>query len=311
MDIQYDVIIIGAGPAGLTAGVYGSRGGLKVAMLEKDAPGGKMIKTDLIENYPGVDNVLGADLSMKMFDHATAYGTEYLYGDVTEIKQVDGTHVVVTEDGSEYSAHAVIVATGTNERTFGFPEDDALLGKGLSYCAVCDGAFFKDKNVVVVGGGNSALEESLYLTQFASGIDLVIRRDQFRGDDIYQKQVIANPKINIIKNYKPKAYVIDDNHLSGLEFESTVGEEDIVVKADGAFPYIGAIPATQFLQGLNVLNDEGYVIVNDKLETGIPGLYAAGDVIEKHLRQIVTAASDGAIAAQNAFTYIQTRKSDV
>ncbi|MDE8313912.1 FAD-dependent oxidoreductase [Erysipelothrix rhusiopathiae] len=309
MDNNYDVIIIGAGPAGLTAAVYAGRAGLKTAMLESEAPGGKMIKTDLVQNYPGVDNITGVDLSMKMFEHSTAYGTEYLYGNVNGIVDEGEFKVIKTEDGSEYRAHVVIVATGTNERTLGFEKDDALLGHGLSYCAVCDGAFFRDKKVVVIGGGNSALEEAVYLTQFANEVNLVIRRDVFRGDDSAQRQVFNNEKINIIKKHIPVDYIDNDGKLTGMKFEHVETGELLVIDTDGVFPYIGAIPATGFLKDLNVLDNEGYLIVNNQLETAIPGIFGAGDVIQKHLRQIVTATSDGAIAAQNAFHYIQDLKS--
>ena len=309
MDKNYDVIIIGAGPAGLTAAVYAGRAGMKTAMLESEAPGGKMIKTDIICNYPGIDEVTGVDLSMKMFEHANVYGTEYLYGNVVDIEDQGDLKIVKTEDGNEYSAYVVIVATGTNERTLGFPEDEQLLGKGLSYCAVCDGAFYRGKEVIVIGGGNSALEEAVFLTQFVDKVKLVIRRDVFRGDEIAQKQVYNNPKIEIIKKHLPVGYVIEDDHIAGIEFENVDTKERVKISADGVFPYIGAIPATGFLKKHGVLNSEGYIIANEELETAIPGIYGAGDVVVKQLRQIVTAASDGAIAAQNAFQYIQNLKS--
>ncbi|QIK68873.1 FAD-dependent oxidoreductase [Erysipelothrix sp. HDW6C] len=309
MDNNYDVIIIGAGPAGLTAGVYAGRAGLKTAILEYEAPGGKMIKTDEICNYPGVDNVGGVDLSMKMFEHATAYGATYLYGEVTAIAD-EGEYKRITASGQEYFAHVVIVATGTNERTLGFSKDDELLGKGLSYCAVCDGAFFRDKDVVVIGGGNSALEESVYLTQFANKVDLVIRRDVFRGDESNQRQVLNNPKINVIRKHIPTDYVVKDGKIGGMQFENLETGEKTVIEAQGVFPYIGAIPATSFLQGHEgVLDEEGYMIVDAHLQTNIPGVFGAGDVIQKNLRQIVTATSDGAITAQNAFHFIQDLKS--
>ena len=310
MDVQYDLIIVGAGPAGMTAAIYGSRAGLKVAMLEKEAPGGKMIKTDLICNYPGYDEINGADLSMKMFTHTSGLGADYLYGNITGIEFEGDVRVVKTDDGSSYRSLAVIVATGSVERTLGFPEDDLLLGKGLSYCAVCDGAFFKQKEVLVIGGGNSALEEALYLTQFASNVKLVIRRDVFRGDLINQEQVLKHPKIEVIRNHVPDHYLVsDDNRLEGVAFYNKVEDKIVEIKADGLFPYIGQDPATDFLGGLDILNEEKYIKVNDKMETGISGLYAAGDVVVKDLRQIVTAASDGSIAAQEAFYYIQALKS--
>lgn len=307
MDNNYDVIIIGAGPAGLTAAVYAGRAGLKTAILEYEAPGGKMVKTDEICNYPGINEIGGVDLSMKMFDHATSLGAEYLYGEVTEIHD-EGALKRIVASGSEYLTKTVIIATGTKERTLGFKEDDMLMGKGLSYCAVCDGAFFKQKDVVVIGGGNSALEEAVYLTQFVNRVDLVIRRDVFRGDDSAQKQVLNNPKINVIRNHVPVSYIVnDEGKLGGVKFKHVETGEEMDIISDGLFPYIGAIPATNFLKKYEgVLDEEGYIIVDKNLQTVIPGVFAAGDVIQKHLRQIVTATSDGAITAQNAFHYIQT-----
>lgn len=309
MDKDYDVIIIGAGPAGLTAGIYASRAGMTVAMLESEAPGGKMIKTSIVENYPGFESITGVDLSMKMFEHANANDAEYLYGKVSDIVDHGAIKVVKTEDGNEYRTNVVIVATGSNERELGFPEDALLLGKGLSYCAVCDGAFYKKKEVIVIGGGDSALEEAVFLTQFADNVKLVIRRDVFRGEQINQDQVLSNPKIEVIRKHVPTAYVIENEQLVGMEFENVDTKERVKFKADGVFPYIGAIPATEFLKKFDILDEEGHIIANERLETAIPGIYGAGDVVAKDLRQIVTAASDGSIAAQNAFSYIQTLKS--
>ncbi|AMC92543.1 thioredoxin reductase [Erysipelothrix larvae] len=307
MDVQYDVIIIGGGPAGMTAALYASRAGLNVAMMEREAPGGKMIKTDIICNYPGIDSINGADLSMKMYTHSTNYGAQYLYGDVKDI-EVDGdVRVVVTEDGSRYTAKAVIAATGTVERTLGFPEDELLLGRGLSYCAVCDGAFFKQKNVIVIGGGNSALEEAVYLTQFADKVTIVIRRDVFRGDTHAQEELLKNPKIEVVRKHKPAAYILnDDGKISGMKFVHSDTNEPLEIKADGVFPYIGADPATGYLKNLGVLDSQGYIIADSRMHTSVPGVFAAGDALDKPLRQIVTATSDGSVAAQEAFHYIQT-----
>lgn len=306
MDINYDVLIIGGGPAGLTAGIYAGRAGLNTAVLEYEAPGGKMIKTDLICNYPGIDEIGGAELSMQMFEHATKSGMEYLYGNVSKLEDKGAYKEVHTEDGSVYTTKTVIIATGTKERTLGFPEDELLLGKGLSYCAVCDGGFYKEKEVIVIGGGNSALEEAVYLTQFANKVKLVIRRDVFRGDETAQTQALENPKIEVIKKHLPVSYIVDDNHIGGIRFKDLETDEIVDIKSDGVFPYIGAIPSTQFLQDKpDMLDEEGYLYTNENLETSIPGVFGAGDVRVKHLRQIVTASSDGAITAQNAFHFIK------
>lgn len=304
MDLQYDVIIIGAGPAGMTAAVYASRAGLKTAMLEKMAPGGKMVKTYEIANWPGITEINGADLAFKMFEHSTHFGAEYLYGDVVEIQ--DGLlKEVICADGTHYQAKTVIIATGTQERLLNIPGEKEYAGRGVSYCAVCDGSFFKDKTVTVIGGGNSALEESLYLTQFASRVNIVIRRDVFRAEPIIQKQIEENEKIFIIKKHIPKEILGTDGKVSGLVIENVDTHEQSTLETSAVFPYVGADPCTDFVKTLPILDERGYVVVNENMETSVSGIYGAGDVVVKNLRQVVTAASDGAIAAQRAFHFIK------
>ncbi len=303
MSVQYDVIIIGAGPAGMSAAIYATRAGLKTAMLEKDAPGGKLVKTFEIQNWPGITDINGADLAYKMFEHSTHFGGEYLYGDVINIEEEENYKKVITCD-NEYTTHVVIVATGTKERLLNIPGEEKFTGRGVSYCAVCDGAFFKEKNVVVIGGGNSALEEAIYLTQFAKEVTIVIRRDEFRAEPIVQQQIKENPKIKVITKTIPIAIEGDDK-VSSITLENLDSKEQYEYQTDAVFPYIGAIPSTIFVHQ-DVLNENGYMLVNEHMETKIPGLYGAGDVIEKHLRQVVTAANDGAIAGQQAFHYIKS-----
>lgn len=304
MDKQYDVMIIGAGPAGMTAAVYASRAGLKTAMLEMAAPGGKMIKTFEIQNWPGIKEIAGADLAYQMFEHSTHFGAEYLYGDVTEI--IDGNPKIIRcQDGSEYTAKSVIVATGTRERLLGIPNEKELTGKGVSYCAVCDGSFFRNMPVTVIGGGNSALEESLYLTQFASQVNVVIRRDVFRAEPIIQKAIEENPKINIIRSHVPVEIIESDGKVGGIVLKNVNDSKVITIPTKAVFPYIGADPCTEFVQQLDILDERGYLRVNAEMETALPGIYGAGDVTAKTLRQVVTAANDGAIAAQRAFHFIK------
>jgi thioredoxin reductase (NADPH) len=303
MDKRYDVIVIGAGPAGMTAAIYAKRAGLDVAMLEYNAPGGKMVKTFEIENYPSFININGADLSYKMFEQTQALGAEYLYGDVVDL--IDGDiKTIITEDGSEYKASVVIIATGTKERLLNIPGEEKFTSKGVSYCAVCDGAFFKDKTVVVIGGGNSALEESLYLAQFVKKLYVVIRRDVFRADELVQEKVMENPKIEIIKKHIP-IEILGDDKVNGIILENVDTKERVTLETDGIFPYIGADPNTSFVKDLGITDENGYILVNEEMETDIKGIYGAGDCNVKTLRQIVTATSDGAIAAQNAFHYIK------
>lgn len=299
---QYDLIIIGAGPAGMTALVYATRAGLKAAMLEKDAPGGKLVKTNEIQNWPGIKETSGVDLALKFFDHATSFGGEYLYGDVSEIIDNGDIKVVKTTDG-EYHCKAVIVATGTKERLLNIPNEQRLTGKGVSYCAVCDGSFYRNKEVCVIGGGNSALEEALYLTEFASKVKIVIRRDVFRAEPIIQKHVLDNPKIEIITKHIP-VEIVGENNVEQIVLKNVETEELMTVDTSAVFPYIGLDPNTSFLDN-KVLDSKGYIKVNEKMETEISGIYGAGDVIVKSLRQVVTATNDGAIAAQNVFHLIK------
>lgn len=304
MERVCDLIIIGAGPAGMTAAVYASRAGLKTIMLEAGAPGGKLVKTYEISNWPGIKSTSGVQLAMDMFEHSTTFGAEYAYGNVVEIK--DGElKSVICDDGSVYMAKAVIVATGTQERLMNIPGESENVGRGVSYCAVCDGAFFTDDEVAVIGGGNAALEEALYLTQFASKVYVIMRRDVFRADDIVINEVKNNQKIELLQKYIPISIEDDGSKVSSLTLESVESKEKKVLNVKGIFPYIGAVPVTAFLKDLNVLNDRGYMIVNDHMETKVSGIYGAGDVTDKVLRQVVTAVNDGAIAAQDAFHKIK------
>ena len=300
----YDVIIIGAGPAGMTAAVYTSRANLSTLMLERGIPGGQMANTEEIENYPGFDHILGPDLSTKMFEHAKKFGAEYAYGDVTEI--VDGEEFKTIKAGSkEYRARAIIITTGAEYKKMGIPGETELGGRGVSYCAVCDGAFFKKKELVVVGGGDSAVEEGVYLTRFADKVTIVHRRDELRAQKILQDRAFANDKINFIWNHTVSEINDDGGKVGSVTLMSTKDGKEQNFPADGVFIYIGMLPLTKPFTDLGILNDGGYVVTNEKMETSVPGIYAAGDVREKTLRQVVTATGDGSIAAQAAQHYIE------
>ncbi|MDQ0430282.1 thioredoxin reductase (NADPH) [Planomicrobium stackebrandtii] len=301
----YDVVIIGAGPAGMTAAVYTSRANLTTLMLERGIPGGQMANTEEIENYPGFDHILGPDLSTKMFEHAKKFGAEYAYGDVTEI--IDGEEFKTIKAGSkEYKTRAIIVTTGAEYKKMGIPGENELGGRGVSYCAVCDGAFFKQKELVVVGGGDSAVEEGVYLTRFADKVTIVHRRDELRAQKILQDRAFANDKIDFIWSHTVKEIHDDGNGKVGsVTLVSTDDDKEREFNADGVFIYIGMLPLTKPFAELGILNDDGYIVTNEKMETNVPGIYAAGDVREKTLRQVVTATGDGSIAAQAAQHYIE------
>jgi thioredoxin reductase (NADPH) len=303
MDKIFDLAIIGSGPAGMTAAIYAKRAGLDVVVFEGSAPGGKLVKTFEIDNWPGEPNISGVSLAMKMYEHTTNLEVLTEYTNVVELIN-DRVKQLKTEDGRVFKTKAVIIASGTIENMMNIPGEESMIGKGVSFCAVCDGAFYKEKEVVVIGGGNSALEESLYLTQFAQKVTIILRRDVFRGDVQAQERVFANPKINIIYSHVPVA-VEHGVKVTGLKIQSVLDKSEKIVSCDGIFPYIGAKPSTQCVSTLGITDKEGYMSVNEKMETIIPGIYGAGDVVVKPLRQIVTAVNDGAIAAQTAFHYIK------
>jgi thioredoxin reductase (NADPH) len=303
----YDVVIVGAGPAGLTAAVYTSRGNLSTLMLERGAPGGQMATTEDIENYPGFDHILGPDLSTKMFDHARKFGADYAYGDVTDI--VDGEEYKTIFVGQkEYKARTIIISTGAEYKKMGIPGEEELTGRGVSYCAVCDGAFFRGKEIIVVGGGDSAVEEGAYLTRFADKVTVIHRRDELRAQKILQDRAFANEKMEFIWNSTVKEVNEKDGKIGSVTLLSTEDGSEKEFETDGMFVYIGMDPLTAPFEKLGILDANGYIETNDVMETKIPGIYAAGDVREKLLRQIVTATGDGSVAAQAAQQYIEELK---
>ena len=302
----YDVAIIGAGPAGMTAAVYAARAGLSVALIEAGAPGGQMVNTFEIENYTGFETISGPELSMKMFDHAKVAGAEYLYGDVQQAKkQEDGTFLL--DCGmNEFVARAVIVATGTKHRKLEIPGEAELAGRGISWCAICDGAFFKDEEVVVIGGGNSAIEEAIYLAGLAKKVYVVHRRDRLRADKVAEERAFANDKIEFIWDTVPTKFkATEAGKFEGITLKNLITNDESDLEVSGAFIYIGNDPVTHMLDGLGVTNEFGNIQVDKNMATIVPGIFAAGDVIEKELRQVVTATNDGAIAAQSVYKFLE------
>lgn len=301
-----DLIIIGAGPAGLSACLYASRAGLDVMMLDAGAPGGKLNVSAEIENWPGQKKKTGPELAYEMYEHALSFGGKQEYGEVTKIIDHNDFKEVVTNDKS-YQAKAVLIATGTKERKMGIPLEEELTGHGVSYCAVCDGPFFKGEEVAVVGGGNSALEEAVYLTKFVNRVHLIVRRDVFRADKIIQEHVLNNDKIEIHFLRKPHHLIAKDNKVDRLAIEdSNTGEiSELSVKA--VFPFVGLDPITEFVKDLDITDEHGYIITDETMQTKVSGIYAAGDVRKKVLRQVVTATNDGAIAGQQIAHYIENQ----
>lgn len=294
-----DIVIIGGGPSGLSAALYASRAGAKVTVIEAGAPGGKLNLTAHIENYPGVKKKMGPELAYEMYEQSLSFGASLK---MTEVKQIvdEGQYKKVITSKEEIETKAVIIATGTKERKMGLLLEDEMTGQGISYCAVCDGPFFKGKEVAVVGGGNSAIEESLYLASIVERVHVIMRRDVFRADDYLVKQALDNEKITFHFKKKPHALIIEDHQLKGLELEDSVTGETEPLEVQGIFPFIGLDPVTDFVKDLGITDDQGYIKVDENMETSIKNIFAIGDVRQKTLRQVVTAANDGAIAGQYA-----------
>lgn len=300
----YDVLIIGSGPAGITAGIYAKRANLKVAMFEKDTPGGQLSKYNEIENYTGAKKVAGYELATMMIDHAYEIGVEVIYDEVTKI-ELEGNKKIVITPTNRYEAKAVIIASGNVPRRLGVENEDELAMNGISWCAICDGPLYKDRKVVVIGGGNSAVEEASYLSTLATHVTVVQNLGDLTADkkaqDILRKQTNVDFHFNAVV----KKFLKDDKGLTGLVITKHDGS-DTEISADGVFEYVGLIPVTTMVSDLGITNNYGYIIANEKMETKVPGIYGAGDVNQKQIRQVVTATSDGAIAAQNVLKYLET-----
>lgn len=302
---KYDVVVIGAGPGGMTAALYAARANLKVAMLDRGIYGGNMNNTAEIENYPGFESIMGPDLSEKMYKTATQAGVEFVYGNVEKIENACEAVKTIKTDSEEYEATVIVVATGATNRKLGIPGEEEYSGKGVSYCAVCDGAFFKDENVAVVGGGDSAVSEGLYLANVTDNVNVIHRRDQLRAEKVLQDRAFKNDKMNFTWNSEVKEIVGDNQKVTGLKVYNNKTDEVTTVPTSGVFIYIGNVPNTDEFKDLGITDEQGWIETNSEMETSIPGIYAVGDVRSKKLRQITTAVGEGGIAGQNAFEYIE------
>ncbi|AVX19464.1 MULTISPECIES: thioredoxin-disulfide reductase [Carboxydocella] len=303
----YDIIIIGGGPAGLTAALYGARSNLKVLVIEKMMPGGQAAITESIENYPGFpQGIAGFELGMKLHEQAGRFGAEMVVEEVVEL-QLAGQPKVVKTTQNTYEAKAVILATGAKNRALGCPGEEQFRGRGVSYCATCDGAFFTGKKVVVVGGGNSAVEEAVYLTKFAEKVTIIHRRDTLRADKVVQEKAFNEPKIDFLWN-KVVVEITGQDQVTGVVVQDTVTGEKSTVATDGVFVFVGMEPQTALVAGQVELTEDGYIRADESTATNLPGVFAAGDVRKKPLRQVVTAVADGAVAAMAAEKYVENLK---
>ena len=301
-----DVIIVGAGPAGLCAALYAGRGMLKALTIERGAPGGELLNTDLIEDYIGFESIKGWELAQKMAAHAKKFGAEILTDTVEAVRKTpDGWFDVATARGDTYRARAVILTAGGTPVKLGVPGEKEYAGKGVSYCAVCDGAFFKGERLAVVGGGDAAVEEADYLTRYASKVHLVHRRDEFRASKILQERTFANPKIEVIRNTIVPEIVGNGKGVQHVVLEDTGTGERTNLDVGGVFVFAGFKPNTQLIEGHVHHDPGGYFITDERMMTSIPGLFAAGDVRSQLTRQITTAVGDATTAAIAVEKYLK------
>ena len=300
---MYDTIIIGAGPAGMTAALYAARSNLKVALLERGIPGGQMNNTADIENYPGYANISGPELAEKMFEPLENLGVEHLFGLVEKIEDRGGFKEIITED-ERFETKTVIIASGANHRHLGVPGEEGYNSRGVSYCAVCDGAFFRDEDLLVVGGGDSAVEEAIFLTRFAKSVTIVHRRDELRAQKVLQDRAFANEKIRFVWDSVVESIHGNERKVTGVTFKNVKTGETSQADFGGIFIYVGLDPVSEFAADLGIADEAGWILTDHQMKTSVAGIYAVGDVRQKDLRQITTAVGDGAIASQEAYKYL-------
>ncbi|MCO1600276.1 thioredoxin-disulfide reductase [Desulfosporosinus nitroreducens] len=300
---MYDVIIVGAGPAGLTAGIYTARGGLKTAVVELAMPGGQAASTENIENYPGFpDGINGYELMNLFHRQALSFGVEFIFEEVQKLELKEAVKKIHTT-GQVLEARSIIITAGSKPRLLGVPGEDNFRGSGVSYCATCDGAFFKGKKVVVVGGGDAAIEEGAYLTKFAEEVTIVHRRAGFRASQIVLNRAKDNPKIRFELNAVVEE-ILGSNHVEGVRVRNVLSNETRNIPADGVFIYVGTDPNAQFIDEEIETDDRGYILTDALLQTNIKGVYAAGDIRNTPLRQVATAVGDGALAGVEVEKYL-------
>ncbi|MCY7029280.1 thioredoxin-disulfide reductase [Streptococcus sanguinis] len=300
---MYDTIIIGAGPAGMTAALYAARSNLKVALLERGIPGGQMNNTADIENYPGYANISGPELAEKMFEPLENLGVEHLFGLVEKIEDRGGFKEIITED-ERFETKTVIIASGANHRHLGVPGEEDYNSRGVSYCAVCDGAFFRDEDLLVVGGGDSAVEEAIFLTRFAKSVTIVHRRDELRAQKVLQDRAFANEKIRFVWDSVVESIHGNERKVTGVTFKNVKTGETSQADFGGIFIYVGLDPVSEFAADLGITDEAGWILTDHQMKTSVAGIYAVGDVRQKDLRQITTAVGDGATASQEAYKYL-------
>ncbi len=301
LEKDFDVIVIGAGPGGLTAAIYARRAGLKTLVFERATEGGQITLTNMVEDYPGFSSISGEGLAEKFTEHARELGAKFANEEVLSLK-IEDVKEIKTDLGNEYTAKIVVVATGSNPRKLGVPGEEEFANRGVSYCAVCDGSFFKDKKVVVIGGGDSAVEEAIYLSKIASKVTVIHRRDKLRAQKIVQDRAFAIDNIEFLWD-SVVTEIGGNSSVEHVVVKNVKTEESKEFRTDGVFIYVGLVPNSQLVRNVIETDERGFIITNEHMETNVKGLYAVGDVRKTVLRQVVTAAADGAIAAVDMTKY--------
>ena len=304
----YDLIIIGGGPGGLSAAIYALRASMRTVLIEKGTPGGQVTLSAEVENYPAIKSISGYELAQNFLEHAGQYNLEVLSQEVVSLEPGLDHHTVRLDNDDALKAHAVILATGGSPRKLEIPGEDQFYGKGVSYCAVCDGFFFRNKTVVVVGGGDTAAEEALYLAKITQKVYLVHRRDVLRASMILQQRLKNDPRIEILWNTVVTAIKAENEEVCAVDLKDVVSGQSRGLKADGVFIFIGFDPNNQLVPAGTKINADGYVVTDEKCETNIDGIFAIGDLREKYARQIVLSAADGCTAALAAAHYVETKR---
>ncbi len=304
---MYDVIVAGGGPAGLTAAVYAARAGRSVLVLERAVPGGQIVYSPLVENYPGMPGVNGADFSQELAGQAEGFGAEIAYAGFQGFRPAGDGYAVDTEEG-EKLCRALVLALGASHRHLGLPDEEALTGRGVSYCAVCDGAFYKGKDTAIVGGGDTALQDALFLSNVCRKVTLIHRREQFRGAESLVRQVRARENIELLLGWTPQGFLQRDGMVSGLALKRAGGDETREITVDGVFIAVGQQPGTDPVKGLLRLDEGGYFPAGEDCRTELSGVFAAGDCRSKAVRQLTTAVADGAVAGLAAAQYAEASK---
>ncbi|GAB4190140.1 MAG: thioredoxin-disulfide reductase [Roseiflexaceae bacterium] len=302
--MHHKVVVIGSGPAGLTAALYAARANLEPLVIRGLHPGGLIATTSEVENYPGFPDVIGGyDLAQKMEEQAARFGTKYLDAVVEQVDFSQRPFRMQTDGGQTITADTVIISTGASPRKLGVPGELTLANRGVSYCATCDGFFFRGKKAVVVGGGNSALDEGLFLTRFVTDLTIIHRRDQLRADPILQERAFSNPKVKLILD-STVSEVVGDERVTAVKVKNLKTGEETLLETDGVFPYIGHIPNTRIFEGQITLDEGGYIVTDGRTRTNVPGVFAAGDVADHIYRQAITAAAEGCMAAMEATWFL-------